>query len=521
MLPEAKNGRAAIRFEDQGGLCFSLEKGATMWTRQSLQALIQQKLGDYRFVVVSNREPYTHIPKGRKTILRRNSGGVVTALDPVMQVARGLWVASGDSTQKCKEEVCEKVQVPTDNPSYTLRRIHLTKEEEEGYYYGFANEALWPLCHTVFQRPVFRWEDWEQYKKVNRRFAQAILEEIGNTKAFVWIHDYHFCLLSKYLKEMAPNQIITAHFWHIPFPNDEAFRICPQKRELLEGLLCNDLFGFHIRLHCNNFMDVVDRTLECKIDRERHSIIRGGKETLVRPYPISVDFETIEETARSEETHRAGNALREEFHIEEGCRVLLGLDRIDYTKGIPERLMAVDRLLNQHPELKGTFCFVQMGEISRLHIPCYKNLNDEINALVEKINWNHSNGEWSPIILTRRHLSFQEVLAFYQMSEVCLVTALHDGMNLVAKEFVASRHNGSGHLILSQFTGSARELTEATLINPYDSKEVAQALHIALTMSPEEAARRMTRMRATVSTQNIFRWAGKIISDLLKLEFCE
>jgi trehalose 6-phosphate synthase len=492
-----------------------------MWTRRDLEQLVKEKMGDYLLIVASNRQPYVHLHQKGKIICRRGAGGVITALDPVMKACGGMWVAfgNGDADRKVTDPE-GKIRVPPENPEYTLKRVWLTKDEEVGYYYGYSNESLWPLCHTVFNRPAFRKEDWEHYVKVNEKFADAILKEIGNSKAFVWIQDYHLCLLPKMLKERASNQLITAHFWHIPWPGYEAFRICPQGKEILEGLLANDLIGFHIRYHCNNFLDVIDREIECKIDRERYSVVRGGHETLIRPYPISVDFEGIDQLATSPQVTALQESLLQELNIS-GLRVLTGLDRIDYTKGIPERLLAVDRLFEEHPEMKEKVVFVQMGHLSRIHIEKYKDLNDEINALVEQINWKHSTDGWRPIVMVRRHLSLEEALALYRIADACVVSSLQDGMNLVAKEFVSSRSDGRGVLVLSQFTGAPRELTDAVLVNPYDRDQFGDALYSAIMLSSEERQRRMERMRGVVRRNNIFRWAGKIMSELLRFEFNE
>ncbi|RJP28261.1 MAG: trehalose-6-phosphate synthase [Candidatus Omnitrophota bacterium] len=478
-------------------------------------------MADYCFIVVSNRQPYIHIYKKGKITYQRGAGGVITALDPVMQACKGIWVAFGNGEADRKvADTNGKLMVPPENPAYVLKRVWLTKEEENGYYYGYSNEALWPLCHMAFQRPVFRENDWSCYKEVNKKFAKAVIDEIGNKKAFVWIQDYHLCLLPKYLKEMAPNQLIITHFWHIPWPNQETFRICPQKKELLEGLLANDLLGFHIRYHCDNFIDVIDREIESKIDRERFSVIKSGHETLIRPYPISVDFDGISMASNSSLVKSIQEELRQEYSLE-GYKIILGLDRIDYTKGIPERLLAMDALLERHPELKEKILFLQMGEISRIHIPRYKQLNDEINALVEQINWRHSTDTWKPIVLVRRHLSFSEALAFYRMGSVCIVSSLHDGMNLVAKEFISSRSDEQGVLVLSQFTGASRELTDAILVNPYDREQFSEKIFEALSLNTEEQKRRMSKMRQHISQYNIFRWAGKVLSELLKFEFKE
>jgi alpha,alpha-trehalose-phosphate synthase [UDP-forming] len=492
-----------------------------MWTKKDLQELIKEEMGDYLFIVVSNRQPYVHVFKKGKVECSRGAGGVITALDPVMQACHGLWVAfgNGEADRKVTDNQ-GKIQVPPEKPTYTLKRVWLSKEEEDGYYYGYSNEALWPLCHMAFERPTFRKEDWDYYVKVNKKFAEAVIAELGDKKAFVWVQDYHLCLLPKFLKEMAPNQLIVAHFWHIPWPNYETFRICPQKKEILEGLLANDLLGFHIRYHCDNFVEAVDRELESKIDRERFAVVRKKHETIIRPYPISVDFEGVNAMASSPEVLKAKNDLIEEFGLS-GLKVLLGLDRIDYTKGIPERIKAVGRLFEKHPELKEKVVFLQMGEISRIHIPKYKALNDEINALVEQTNWKHSTDGWKPIILVRRHLSFSDLLAFYRLGEVCIVSSLHDGMNLVAKEFLSSRSDEKGTLVLSQFTGASRELTDAILVNPYDREQFSDGIFAALSLSEGEKKKLATKMRQLIQQNNIFRWAGKIISELLKFEFKE
>ena len=492
-----------------------------MWTRENLQKLIKDKMSDYLFVVVSNRQPYVHVLKKGKIECQRGAGGVITALDPVMQACDGIWVAygGGEADRKATDDK-GRIKVPPQDPSYTLKRVWLTKEEVDGHYYGYSNQALWPLCHMVFQRPVFKIDDWKYYCQVNKKFADAVLEEVGRRKAFIWIQDYHLTLLPKYLREAAGSQLIIAHFWHIPWPNYEAFRICPQKHEILEGLLSNDLLGFHIRYHCDNFLDVVDREIESKIDRERFSVIRQDHETIIRPYPISVDFEGTNKFSDSREVKSAMKELSDEYGLV-GHKVLVGLDRLDYTKGIPERLLAIGRLLDNHPELKEKIVFIQMGEISRIHIPKYKTLNDEINSLVEEINWKHSSDSWKPIIMVRRHLSFDELIAFYRLGDLCIVSSLQDGMNLVAKEFLSSRSDEGGMLVLSQFSGAARELSDAILINPYDRNQFSEALFEALNLSREDSGKRINKMREVVKQNNIYRWAGKVLSELLKFEFKE
>ncbi|MDB4349707.1 trehalose-6-phosphate synthase [Omnitrophica bacterium] len=492
-----------------------------MWTKEDLQKLIGEKMGDYKFIIVSNRQPYAHFFRKGKIEYRRGVGGVITALDPIMQACNGTWIAYGsEEADHVITDKDGKVKVPPDNPTYTLKRVRLTKEEESGYYYGFSNEALWPLCHMAFHRPVFRKTDWELYAKVNKKFADAVLEEVGDDKAFVFVQDFHLTLLPKYLREEAGSRLIIAHFWHIPWPNYETFRICPQKHEVLEGMLANDLLGFHIRYHCDNFIDTIDREMESKIDRERFSVTRSDHETLIRPYPISVDFEGIDKLSSSQDQKGIMEYFKEEYDLYDK-KVLLGIDRIDYTKGIPERLTAVDRFLDKYPEFKEKFVFLQMGQLTRIHIDEYKKLNDRINALVADINWKHLSDGWKPIIFVRRHSTLREILALYRLSDICIVSSLHDGMNLVAKEFISAKTDEDGVLMLSQFTGAARELGDAVLINPYDIEQFSEGIHEAFALSEDERKKRMAKMRQVARNSNIYRWAGKILSELLKFEFKE
>lgn len=492
-----------------------------MWTKESLQETIQSRMGDYRLLVASNRQPFRHTAEGGKIVCQREPGGLVTALHPVMEAAQGTWVAVGTSEYDRQVlDAHQKVMLPPGKSAYALRRIFLSKEDRNHYYYGYSNEGLWPLCHIAHTRPVFRESDWKAYQKVNRMFAEAILEEVGSQKTFVWIHDFHLVLVGKYLKEAGAANIVTSIFWHIPWPNPEMFRTCPQKNEILEGLLAYDLVGFQIRYHADNFLAAVDRELESRIDREKISVFVKDHETLVRPFPISVDFQAISAEAESEETRERGRRLREELSLGDKLLVV-GVDRIDYTKGIPDKLRGIDRFLEKYPEFKEQFVFFQLGQISRIHLTRYKDLNDEINALVEEINWKHSQGSWVPIVFTRRYLSYQDILALYRLSDACVVSSLHDGMNLVAKEFVASRSDLNGSLILSQFTGSSREFVDAFLVNPYDTEALAEALRQALTLPPEERQRRMKKMREVVEQNNIYRWVGKVLSQLLKFEFQE
>jgi alpha,alpha-trehalose-phosphate synthase [UDP-forming] len=487
-------------------------------TKDKLKKIISEELGDYKLIIASNREPYIHTLENGKIKVLRPSGGAVAALDPVMRACGGTWIAhgSGNADKRVVDDK-DRIKVPPDEPSYTLRRLWLSKEEERGYYYGFSNEALWPLSHIAYTRPIFREQDWQMYKKVNKKFAEAILEEkkySKKSKILVFIQDYHLALVAKYIKEKAP-EITCAYFWHIPWPNPEVFRICPFKKEIIDGFLANDLIGFHIRYHCDNFIETVEREIEAKVDRERTSIIKEGHESLIRAFPISVDFDYISDLTASDRIKKRAEELKEELSLE-GKKVFLGCDRVDYTKGIPERLIAFDKFLERYPEYKEKAVFVQIGAVSRILIQAYKDINSEINRLVEEINWKHSTSEWTPIIFSKEFIPYEDILAFYLLADVIVVSSLHDGMNLVAKEYISSNFNNKGTVILSQFTGSARELQEAVFINPYDINEFVETLKTVLSLPEEEREKRMKMLRETVRENNIYRWAAKAIMELSK-----
>lgn len=443
---------------------------------------------------------------------------MATALDPIMRACGDTWIAHGSGdADRHMVDAHDHIRVPPDSPAYTLRRVWLTKEQEERYYYGLSNEALWPLCHIAFTQPVFNPEDWQAYREVNELFAKAVLEEAGDRPTFVFVQDYHFALLPRILKNANP-QLIVAHFWHIPWPNREVFRTFPWKEEILDGLLGNDLLGFHIRYHCQNFLDTVDRALEAKVDQERAEITRGGKVTVVRPFPISIDFDLHEATAQSRQVNAFLDGWRIKLDLNDQL-VGIGIDRIDYTKGIPNRLRALDRFLERNPAFRKRLVFVQIGVPSRAHVPQYRLLDDEIDRLVEEINWKWSENTWRPIIYFKEHFGQPELMALHRLANFCIVSSLHDGLNLVAKEFVASRFDGDGVLILSQFTGAAREMTDALLVNPFAIDEMSEAIRKALEMPEADRRKRMKKLREAVGNNNIYRWAGKVMSALLKFDF--
>ncbi|MFA5063568.1 MAG: trehalose-6-phosphate synthase [Candidatus Omnitrophota bacterium] len=488
-----------------------------LWTENKLQDFIHAKLGENAFIVVSNREPYMHVidEPNEKAKCVRPASGVVTAIDPILRACGGTWIAHGSANaDKQFVNSKNKLGVPPEDNRYILKRVWLTKEEEEGYYYGFSNEGLWPLCHVTHTRPIFREADWQMYKKVNQKFAESVLEELPASKPFVFIQDYHFTLLPKMIKDKRPDATV-ALFWHIPWPNPEVFAICPYYQEILDGMLGCDLIGFHVQFNCNNFLDTANRLTECRVDTEKFSVVKQDKETFIRSFPISVGgymSASLTPLEVSEITK-----IKEEFKLKDKI-VCVSVERIDYTKGIVERVMAIDRFLEKYPQYKNKFVFIQLAAPSRTHIKRYHELISEIDELVEKTNWKYSDGDWKPIIYLKRHFSPEEIKPYYSLGDFCIVSSLHDGMNLVAKEYVVSKTDSSGALILSKFTGAARELTDAVLINPYSIEEFAEAIKFTIEMPKAEKIKRMENMRRVVSENNIYKWAGNIITELAALK---
>jgi trehalose-6-phosphate synthase len=495
------------------------EAGESMWTADRLSVHIRTRLGGSRLFVVSNREPYIHQRNGKSPNVVVPPSGLVTALEPVLNACDGTWIAhgSGDADMETVDAQ-DRLRVPPDDPRYTLRRVWLSKEEEQGYYYGFANEGLWPLCHIAHTRPIFRASDWQHYEEVNRKFMDAVLEEIEDTPSpVILVQDYHFALLPRLIKEKRPDARV-AIFWHIPWPTPEAFGICPWQRQLVDGLLGADLIGFHIQSHCNNFLQTVDRVVESRVDWEHFSVLRQDHRTMVRPFPISVDLTDDEPAVGDNQgfTSSERASLMRSLGAE-GTLLGIGVDRVDYTKGILERFLAIERFLEKYPAYQGKFTFVQIGAPSRTHIKRYHDLLAEVEAEADRIDWRFQAGKWKPIIFLKRQHSHAEIASYYRAADLCLVTSLHDGMNLVAKEFLAARRDERGVLILSQFTGAARELRDALLVNPYDIDQSAEAIRVALEMAPEEQQLRVQRMRRTIKEHNIYRWAGNLITELCEV----
>jgi trehalose 6-phosphate synthase len=487
------------------------------WSAARLRRVLQRNLRGEGVLVVANREPYIHV-RGEDGLVRVTypASGLVTALEPVMRACSGTWIAHGSgSADRETVDARDRLPVPPGEASYTLRRVWLGAEEERGYYYGFSNEGLWPLCHLADERPEFRAGDWEHYQQANQRFERAVEEEVTGRDPIVLVQDYHFTLLPRMIRERLPRATIIT-FWHIPWPSAERFAICPWEKKLLEGLLGSSIVGFHTQAHCNNFLDSVDRTLEARIDRERQSVVMGGRETLVRPYPISVEWPS-RWLAQAPPVADCRASVRAQLGLPADALLGLGVDRLDYTKGIAERFLAVERLLERRPDLLGRFWFAQIAAPSRTLIDRYRAFGEEVEAIAARINARFTQGVRPPIVLLHEHHDPPDVFRFYRAADLCYVSSLHDGMNLVAKEFVAARDDLRGVLVLSRFTGAARELTEALLVNPYDLDEASAALAAALAMPEGEQEERMLSLRTLVSEFNVFRWAGRMLLDATRL----
>lgn len=486
------------------------------WSKDRLYKLVQSELGDSLFIVVSNREPYVHTMSGGEIGWNRPVSGLTEALDPVMRASGGTWVAQGTgNADKKVVDGHDRIAVPPDKPEYTLRRVWLTKEEVAGFYLGFANQGLWPLCHVTFTPPVFSEANWNTYKKVNRIFADAVIKEIGSRRAVVLVQDYHFALLSGYLKERDPG-LTVGQFWHIPWPAYEIFRTCPWHEEILAGMLGNDLMGFHIPAFCANFLESARHLSGAAVNSKKSVITLRNNTTVVEPFPISVDFDGLSQQAGTEAVEREMANLVREFNLE-GKYLGVGMDRMDYTKGIPERLMALDKFLEDNPEYRGRVVFIQAGMPSRTQIDTYMEIGKKIDDLMDKVNEKYGTDSWRPVIPMTRQLSHETLNALRRLAHFCIVSSLHDGMNLVAKEYVSARVDGDGVLILSEFTGAAVELKDALLINPYAISEFAAKIKEAIEMPEAARRRRMKNMREIVADNNIYRWGGTMVSRLISI----
>ena len=490
----------------------SRDESQMTWGPDTLKAMLRGELRGDDVIVVSNREPYIHSEKDGKISVQRPASGLVTALEPIMRACSGTWIAHGSgNADKATVDAHDRVGVPPEKPAYQIRRVWLTPEQEAGYYYGLSNEGLWPLCHIAHVCPIFRSSDWDHYVEVNQIFADAVVKESGTPDPIVLVQDYHLALVPRMVREKLPEATIIT-FWHIPWPNPESFAICPWREKIIDGLLGSSILGFHTQFHCNNFVDTVDRFMEARVDRESFEVTSGGKQTAVRRFPISIDWPP-DPLAMEKPAEDCRREIRELNHLPADQLLGIGVDRLDYTKGIVERFRAIERLFELQPEWIGRFTFVQIAAPTRSSIGEYQHHEQVVRETAARINERFGKDKAPAILLKIEHHGQREVYEYYRAAELCFVSSLHDGMNLVAKEFVAARNDNQGVLVLSEFTGAARELPEALIVNPYDADQCAAALHLALTMPSIEQRDRMRLMRSLIAEFNVYRWAGRMLLD--------
>jgi trehalose 6-phosphate synthase len=487
------------------------------WTAQALHQVVRDHLRSPQMIVVSNREPYIH-DRGDdgRPLVHLPASGMVTALEPIVRACSGTWIAHGSGTaDRQVVDFHDRIRVPPSDPAYLLRRVWLTQEEEEGYYYGFSNEGLWPLCHLAYVRPAFRESDWQTYRAVNEKFASVVAREARESNPVVLIQDYHFALLPRFVRQRKPNATIVL-FWHIPWPNAETFGVCPWKHEMLLHLLSADILGFHTRYHCQNFLATADRFVECQIDHEHMTVTLQGHVCHVVPYPISIEWPP-RQLDHLPPVNLARADVRRRYGIRAGVSLGVGVERWDFTKGIVERFQAVEFLLDRRPQLRGRVTLLQIAAPSRSKLPAYRTLQEQTLCEVERINSKFRTDSWQPIVLVDTQQTPDAVWELYRAADFCIVNSLHDGMNLVAKEFAAARDDEDGVLILSTFAGASRELLEALLVNPFDVSETAAAIETAIEMPRDQRRERMQLMRRTVKENNVYRWAGRMLMDAARV----
>jgi trehalose 6-phosphate synthase len=492
--------------------------GPMLFRRGLAQAGEQEAQTPRPLLVVSNREPYLHLRRDDGSVTWTSAtGGVAVALDALMRERGGTWIAHGaGSADRSVVDAADKILVPPEHPSYALRRLWLEEPTFSAYYGGFANEGLWPLCHVVDVRPRFRAEEWAAYRDVNERFAAAIDEELDSSETPVFLQDYHLALVAPALRARR-HAVRTALFWHIPWPHPDRLRICPWRTELVEGLAANDLLAFQLERDRRNFLQAAEEQLGAEVDLEASRIWVRGRPTTVISVPIGVDYDRIQDIGTADAIRAEQQQLHRELRLDAPL-IGIGVDRLDYTKGIPERLAALDALVTRRPELRGRLTFVQIGVPSRSHLHGYAEIEAEITARIQEVNARHHVAAGPPLVAYRTApLGIRSLVALYRLADFCIVSSLHDGMNLVAKEFVAARDDEDGVLVLSELAGAAQELHEALIINPYDVDGFADALARAIDMPADQRRARMRALRRVVAGRNVFGWASDILEGLESL----
>jgi trehalose 6-phosphate synthase len=479
----------------------------------SLINFIKKQLGTRKLAIAIQREPYVHILTEDGVGLQKIAGGAHILLDGILKKTGGLMVAvAAGNADHLVVDGKNRIKVPPKQDKYTLKRIFLTREETEGFYYGFANQTLWPLCHAVFVRPVFNSDWWKSYVEVNKKFADALYDELKGKEAAIWINDYHLALLPLFLKKKTKKFKIGT-FWHIPWPTYEIFRICPWRKEIMEGLLGSDFIGFHRGYHVENFIECARRDLGVIVDTEPRSITYNNHTTNVANFPAGIDYHEILEKL---ERHKGvtKKMIKEDFGFDYEY-LAIGVDRIDYTKGIVARVQIIDKFLEKHPKYQGKFVYLSIGAPSRESIPAYHDYNERIAKIIQDVNNKYAKGDWKPIRFINEIVKRDRIFAYYKLADVCMVTSLDDGMNLVAKEFIICNNPKKGMLLLSKFTGAAKDLKSAMLINPYDTEGSADALYLALNMKEDEKEKRNLQMKEIVKENNIYKWGTDFIKETL------
>ncbi|HEX8395502.1 MAG TPA: trehalose-6-phosphate synthase [Longimicrobium sp.] len=472
---------------------------------KDLGPLFRELFPNRRFVVVSNREPYEH--KWSQEVgemeVRRPAGGLTSALDPLLQALGGMWVAWGSGeADAAAVDGDHRVRVPPENPSYTLRRVWLTHHDIHRYYLGFSNQFLWPLCHLRPDLTRVRSRYWERYRRVNRRFADAVLEEVQGKEAAIWFQDYHLALAPLLVRARRPD-LTLAHFWHIPFPPIDIFRLAPQAGYLLRGMLANDLMGFHLPIFADNFLRCARRLAGAEVDWEARTATLDGHTCQVGSFPISIDIDQFRQAAQAEGVQEQMERIRQRY-APRGGAIGIGVDRLDYSKGLPEKFKALEFLWDRYPEYRERFTFIQVAVPSRSDIEAYDDLSQKVDSQVREINERFGTGDWRPIHLIKQSLPVDRLAILYRTADVCIISSLQDGMNLVAKEYVASQIDRNGVLLLSLFAGAAEEMTEASHINPYDPEGCALRIRDALTLPAEVRAEGMRRQQEGLT--GIYDW---------------
>ena len=483
------------------------------WDAQTLRELLTSKLASDQVIVVSNRQPFSHDDVAGKATLKQPASGLVTALEPVVRACRGTWIAHGSGeADRHFVDASDRWATPPDNGSYQLRRIWLTAQEQKGYCDGFSNSGLWPLCHMVYVRPAFEELDWRHYQAINRRFANAVVREARGQDPVVLIQDYHLALVPALVRAQLPMATIVS-FWHIPWPHAQQMGMCPWMGEIVRGLLGSDIVGLQTQQDARNFADLAANTGARIAQGESTEIVHTSRITQVRHYPISIAWPTPTDAAALPSVKSCRRRAQKQWSLPPQGRLVIGVDRFDYTKGIIERLHAFEELMVSHPQWHGLVRYVQIAAPTRQGLKEYTDFQIQVHKEVARINAKFAAIGGVAILLLDTHHDRAALDRLYRAADVCLVTSLHDGMNLVCKEFVAARDDEQGVLVLSQFAGAAHELDAALIVNPYHIAQVAESMHQALVMPKVEQRRRMSALRNTVKSANIYRWAGNILTD--------